>query len=62
MAGDKESGQTNHVECFNNTLRQRLGRLVRKTLSFSKKRHMHKVCLFLHGYNRECVIRYNNRN
>jgi len=32
----KDSGQTNHIERFNNTLRQRLGCLVRKTLSFSK--------------------------
>ena len=33
----KGSGQTNHIERFNNTLRQRCSRLVRKTLSFSKK-------------------------
>ena len=32
----KESGETNHVERWNNTLRQRIGRFVRKTLSFSK--------------------------
>jgi insertion element IS1 protein InsB len=32
----KESGQTNHIERFNNTLRQRCSRLVRKTLSFAK--------------------------
>jgi IS1 family transposase len=30
----KESGRTNHVERWNNTLRQRLGQFVRKTLSF----------------------------
>lgn len=30
----KESGQTNHIERFNCTLRQRVSRLVRKTLSF----------------------------
>jgi insertion element IS1 protein InsB len=29
--------QTNHLERFNNTLRQRVSRLVRETLSFSKK-------------------------
>ena len=31
----KETGLTNHLERFNNTLRQRVCRLVRKTLSFS---------------------------
>lgn len=36
----KESGQTNHIEQLNNTLRQRVGRLVRKTLSFSKREYM----------------------
>lgn len=36
-----------------NTLRQRLGRFVRKSLSFSKSEEMHEVCLrlFLHSYN-----------
>ncbi|HRD68349.1 MAG TPA: IS1 family transposase [Candidatus Competibacter sp.] len=45
-------GPTDHVERFNNTLRQRLGRLVRKTLSFSKGPQMHEstLCLFLHHY------------
>ena len=49
----KESGQTNHVERWNNTLRQRLGRFVRKTLSFSKCEKMHDLCLliYLHYYN-----------
>ena len=32
----KESGKTHKVERFNCTLRQRVSRLVRKTLSFSK--------------------------
>jgi IS1 family transposase len=49
----KESGQTAHVERWNNTLRQRLARFVRKTLSFSKSEQMHEICLrlFLHRYN-----------
>lgn len=49
----KESGQTAHVERWNNTLRQRLARFVRKTLSFSKSEAMHEICLrlFLHYYN-----------
>ena len=34
---DKASGKTSHIERFNTTLRQRVSRLVRKTLSFSKK-------------------------
>ena len=49
----KESGLTAHVERWNNTLRQRLARFVRKTLSFSKSNRMHEICLrlFLHRYN-----------
>jgi hypothetical protein len=47
-------GETAHVERWNNTLRQRLARFVRKTLSFSKDPEMHEACLnlFLHRYNR----------
>ncbi len=47
------SGQTAHVERLNNTLRQRLARLVRQTLSFSKSLVMHEACLhlFLHRFN-----------
>lgn len=37
----KESGQTSHIERLNNTLRQRISRLVHKTLSFSKKVENH---------------------
>lgn len=53
----KDSGETAPVERWNNTLRQRLGRLVRKTLSFSKSDVMHDLCLylFLHRYNRQVV-------
>jgi len=52
-AAGKETGLTAHVERWNNTLRQRLGRFVRKSLSFSKSDQMHELCLrlFLHGYN-----------
>ncbi len=51
----KETGETAHVERWNNTLRQRLARFVRKTLSFSTSLMMHDVCLrlFLHRYNLE---------
>ncbi len=55
----KSEGQTgHHVERWNCTLRQRLGRFVRKTLSFSKSEAMHEVCLlllFLHDYNLSCL-------
>ena len=49
----KESGQTAHVERWNLTLRQRLARFVRRTLSFSKSSVMHEACLrlFIHRYN-----------
>lgn len=33
----KETGKTSYIERFNNTLRQRVGRLVRKTLSLFQK-------------------------
>src|SRR6266581_1346271 len=54
----KETGETAHVERWNNTLRQRLARFVRKTLSFSKSLFMHNACLklFLHRYHRERAI------
>jgi insertion element IS1 protein InsB len=53
----KETGETAHIERWNNTLRQRLARFVRRTLSFSKSFIMHRISLllFLHRYNREVV-------
>ena len=56
----KESGETAHVERWNNTLRQRLARFVRKTLSFSKSDVMHEICLFLflHRYNNELALSF----
>ena len=52
----KEAGQTNHIERFNGTLRQRVSRLVRKTLSFSKKldNHIGAIWYFIHHYN-SCI-------
>jgi insertion element IS1 protein InsB len=57
-AAGKESGFTAHVERWNNTLRQRLGRFVRKSLSFSKSDAMHELCLrlFLHDYNKSLAL------
>jgi insertion element IS1 protein InsB len=53
QAVGKASGQTSHIERWNNPLRQRLARFVRKTLSFSKTDAMHECSLrlFLHDYN-----------
>jgi IS1 transposase len=49
----KETGRTNQIERFNNTMRQRISRLVRKTLSFSKKlaNHVGAMWLFVHHDN-----------
>ena len=49
----KETGKTSHIERFNCTLRQRISRLVRKTLSFSKKleNHIGAIWYFVHHYN-----------
>ena len=49
----KQMGKTNHIERFNNTLRQRLSRFVRKLLYFSKKIENLTGSLFsfIHYYN-----------
>lgn len=49
----KETGETAHVERWNNTLCQRLARYVRKTLSFSKKICWHHMItkFFVYNYN-----------
>lgn len=53
IAVNKTSGKTNGIERFNCTLRQRVSRLVRKTLSFSKKleNHIGAIWYFIHHYN-----------
>jgi IS1 family transposase len=45
----KESGQTAHIERFDNTLRQRCPGMVRKTLSFSKNQAMHEKRIRIFG-------------
>ena len=54
----KETGLTNHIERFNNTLRQRVSRLVRKTLSFSKKleNHIGAIIYFINHYNKSLLL------
>jgi IS1 family transposase/transposase-like protein len=51
----KDSGLTSYIERFNNTLRQRVSRLVRKTLSFSKTvdNHISAIWNFIHHYNEQ---------
>ena len=49
----KDSGQLNHMERWNCTLRQWLGRFTRKTLSFSKVDYMH------HLVTRWFIVEYN---
>ncbi|HTL89047.1 MAG TPA: IS1 family transposase, partial [Leptolyngbya sp.] len=53
----KETGKTSYIERFNNTLRQRVSRLVRKTLSFSKslENHIGAIC-FIHYYNKSLLF------
>ncbi len=62
QATGKGAGQTCHVERFNNILRQRMARFVRRTLSFSKIDQMHENCLrlFLHEYNTQIQGRRRN--
>ncbi len=54
-ACDKGSGQTSLIERFNCTLRQRVSRLVRKSLSFSKSDWFHQAAIkyFIAHYNLE---------
>ena len=49
----KKARKTNHMERFNNTLRQRVSRLVRSALSFSKKldNHIGAIKYFICHYN-----------
>ncbi len=49
----KETGETAHIERWYNTLRQRLARYVRKTLSFSKSDKFH------HLFTTWCIFEYN---
>jgi insertion element IS1 protein InsB len=52
-AGGKGDGLTSHIERFWCTVRQRCGRFVRKTLSFSKclENHLGALWFFIHDYN-----------
>jgi IS1 family transposase len=54
VAVGKDSGLTSYIERLNNMLRQRIARLVRKTLSFSKKleTYIGAIWMFIHHHNR----------
>jgi insertion element IS1 protein InsB len=54
----KETGKISYIERFNNTLRQRVSRLVRKTLSFSKslENHIGAIWYFIHAYNKSLLL------
>ncbi len=60
----KGSGRTNTVERTNNSIRQRLARFVRRSLSFSKCPNMHEkaLLLFLHNHNQALAHEANKRN
>ena len=55
VSAPKGSGETNYIERFNCTIRQRCSRLVRKALSFSKKltNHIGHIKYFICNYNQE---------
>ena len=54
----KESGKTSYIERLNCTLRQRISRLVRKSLSFSKslENHIGAIWNFVHYYNASLLV------
>ncbi|MBW4657684.1 MAG: hypothetical protein KME15_03350 [Drouetiella hepatica Uher 2000/2452] len=54
----EKSGKTSYIERSNCTLRQRVSRLVRKTLSFSKKteNHIGAIWYFVHHYNLSLLV------
>ena len=59
-ACEKQSGEVSLIERFNCTLRQRVSRLVRKSLSFSKSEWFHAEAIkyFICNYNLECQATY----
>ena len=55
----KDSGKTSYIERLNNTFRQRIARLVRKSLSFSKQvgNHIGAIWYFIGEYNRQIRLK-----
>jgi len=60
----KQARKTNHIERFNNTLHQRVSRLVRDTLAFPKKLANHigaiKYLFCYYNLTRQQQYRYNS--
>lgn len=58
QAVSKQSGKTNHIERLNCTLRQQVSRLVRQTLSLSKKleNHIGAIWYFIHHHNESLLM------
>ena len=58
QAFGKDTGNTAHIERFNNTLRQRLSRLGHKTLYFSQSlfNHIGAIGHFIHDYNANLAL------
>ena len=60
---DKDSSYTSYIERFNNILRQRVSRLVRKPLSFSRRLEnlIAAIWSFIHPYNEQLRIKQKHR-
>ena len=54
----KETGKTSYIERLNCTFRQRVSRLVRRSLSFSKKveNHIGAIWYFVHHHNSSLLV------
>ena len=54
----KETGKTSYIERLNCTFRQRISRLVRRSLSFSKKveNHIGAIWYFVHYHNSSLLV------
>jgi IS1 family transposase len=57
---NKQSGKTTSTESHNRLMRQRISRLVRKTLSFSEKpaNHIRAIWYFIHHHNSQLACAY----
>jgi IS1 family transposase len=54
----KEMGKSSYFERFNNTLRQRVSRWVRRALSFSKslENRIGAIWYFIHSYHKSLLV------